>query len=74
MEISYTRNLANGVDGSSSLDDAVAPGRSAYVWQVFFDRYQATTGSSPGHAQKGSGSRYLATARLIVRIRLSHGT
>ena len=63
MEMSDTRNSANGVNGSSSSEDAAAPCRNGYVQQVPSDRHQATAGGSPGHAQQVFGSRYRVTAR-----------
>ena len=62
METSNTRNSANGVNGSSSNEDAVAPGRSIHDPQVESDRHQATAGGSPVHAEQVSGSRRATAA------------
>ena len=65
MDTSNTRNSANGVNGSSSIEEAVAPGRVSHARQVRFDRQQATAGGSPAHAEQVPGSRRAtaATAR-----------
>ena len=71
MESTRTDISTNDVNGSSSQEDAVAPGRSGYVRQVVSDRHQVTVGGSAGHAQQVSGSRYYATARTDCRIRIA---
>ena len=69
--MSNIRSSDNGVNGSTSNEDVVAPGRSNYVQQVFSVRHQATAGGSPGHAQQVSGSRYRATARTDTQKRIA---
>ena len=56
--------MSNGVNGSTSNGNAVAPGRWDHDQQVLPVRNQETAGDSPGHARQVSGSRNRATARL----------
>ena len=62
MEDTNRRNSANGVNGSTSSEDAVAPGRNIHVRQVESDRQQATAGDSPMHAERVPGSRRATAA------------
>ncbi|XP_063863898.1 craniofacial development protein 2-like [Scylla paramamosain] len=63
MEVPQRENTLNGVNGSISSRDAVAPGRWDHDRQVMPVRNQETAGGSPGHAKQVSGSRNRTSAR-----------
>ena len=62
METSNTEYSSNGVNGGSSIEDAVAPGRIIYDRQVESDRHHASAGGSPGHAEQVPGRRRATAA------------
>ena len=64
MIANQRNNSINGVNGSTAAQRAPAPGRYVHSRRVTLDRQPATAGGSAGHAERVSGSRDRATARI----------
>ena len=58
------RNTSNGVNGSTATQRTPAPGRYVHSRWVTINRHPATAGGLTGHAQRVSGGRNEATARI----------